>query len=103
MARAALRLVYGFVYFQRASSCGAEAVQNMFECIVAMKRVEQRCYGNGAGVDHGIERLVGSTLKFDGIEGVAARLDPDMMKDFFVAEFVDSHAKGKGFGNRLNG
>ncbi len=47
--------------------------------------LHQRRNGDGAGVDHGIERPVVDLVQHGRIEGIARRLDPHVLEHFLAA------------------
>ncbi len=59
--------------------------------------------GDGAGVDHGIERAVGDLVEHDGVERLAGGLDAHMLEHGGAAMALERVAVHEGLGHRLDG
>jgi hypothetical protein len=51
--------------------------------------VHQSSHGDGAGVDHRVERAVGDLIEHDRVERLSGRLDADMLEHGFAAIAVE--------------
>ncbi len=90
-----LRLEHRLVGRQWATGGGADASENVIESRLAVARMKQRGHRNRTGVDHRVVRSIRSGLQLDGVEGVSARLDADLLRDFVMAVLFDRHPKGE--------
>ena len=63
----------------------------------------QRGDGDGAGIDHGVERPVGDLVEHDGVERFARRLDADMVEHILAPVMLERVAVHEGLRDRLDG
>ena len=59
-------------------------------------------HGDGAGIDHGVERRPAALAQTDGIEGIARRLDSDFGKDVLFAPIFQGKAIDQRLGDGLD-
>ena len=65
--------------------------------------VHQLGHGDGAGIDHGVERPVGDLVEHDGVERLSGRLDPDFFQHTFPAMALKRIAVHERLRHRLDG
>jgi len=87
---------------QRAAGGVAHRVDEGLYACFERDFLDQGGDGDGSRVDHGIKRAGILGVEFDGVEGVTARFDSDVLKNFFVTKLLNRHAEGEGLGNGLN-
>ena len=63
----------------------------------------QRGDGDGAGIDHGVERPVGDLVEHDRVERFAGRLDADMPQHVLAAIMLERVAVHERLRDRLDG
>ena len=65
--------------------------------------LDQRRRGDGAGVDHRIERSVAPFVEHNRVKRFAAGLDANFFQNLFRAVIFQSEGVNKGLGDRLDG
>ena len=65
--------------------------------------VHQLGHGDGAGIDHGVERPVDDLVEHDRVEGFAGGLDADMFQHRLAAMVLERIAVHEGLRHRLDG
>ena len=65
--------------------------------------VHQLGDGDGAGIDHGVERPVGDLVEHDRVERFAGRLDADMLQHVLAPVMLERVAVHEGLRHRLDG
>ena len=78
------------------------AVADTFERFAALRLVDQPGTGDGAGIDHRIERPV-VWPQPDRVKRIAARLDADHGLDLLGAKQFQGQREDEGLGDRLDG
>ena len=63
----------------------------------------QRGHGDGAGIDHGVERPVGHLVEHDRVEGLAGGLDADMAQHVVAPIVLERVAVHERLRHRLDG
>ena len=102
VAGAAFRLEDGLVHGQRPAGVGRHRAQHARQPGRIVRAGHQRRRGNGAGVDHRVQRPAGARLQADGVEGIAGGFNADGLLHPGPAGVLQRHAVDQRFGHRLD-
>ncbi len=94
---------HGFVDGEAAPGGQSHLIDESLDAGFYRSLLDQRGYGDGTGVDHGIERAQRSGIEFDGIESVAAGFDAHVRQRMVPPVFLQCHLEGEGLADGLNG
>ena len=103
MASRVLRLEHLLVDLEPAAGEVGEQVEHRGDALFRRVARHQRGYGDGAGIDHGVERPVGDLVEHDRIESFPRRLDADMVEHILAPVMLERVAVHEGLRNRLDG
>ena len=99
VTRAMLRLVHVAVDLHRMPGVTGEHLEDSFDPCLGRLSHNLAGGGDSPGVDHGIQRTAGRLVEANGIEGVAARLDPDLLQHGIRAMVIESQSVNKRLGD----
>ncbi len=98
-----LRRVHGLVDAQLPAGGQAHFVHEFAHAGFRRFPLNHRGNCDGARIDHRVIRAHGLRLQFDGVEGIAARLDTYVFQRSVPPEFLQRHLKCEGLADGLNG
>jgi len=102
MAGITFRLIDGLIHLQRVSGGIAEEFEQCLATLLRGVSGHETGRGNGAGIDHRVERASRLGIQADGIEGLAGGFDSDLGKHPLQSAGFESQAINQRLGNRLN-
>jgi len=79
------RSVHRIVDIELAAGEAREQGEHVGDALVLSGALHQLGDGDGAGIDHGVERAVGHLVEHDRVERLAGRLDADMLQHRLAA------------------
>jgi len=85
MAGAALRSVNRAIDLHRATAKIGKLAEQSLQTLFMIGAVDQRGRGDGAGIDHRIERPVAAFVEDNRVKRFAAGLDTDFLQNLFDA------------------
>jgi hypothetical protein len=97
------RSVHHLVDSERAAGETGEQREHVDDALVLSGALHQLGDGDGAGIDHGVERAVGHLVEHDRVERLASGLDADMLQHHLAAIVLQRVAIHEGFRYRLDG
>ena len=103
MAGRVLRLEHLLVDLEPAAGEVGEQVEHCGDALFLRFARHQRGDGDGAGIDHGVERPVGDLVEHDRVESFPRRLDADMVQHVLAPVMLERVAVHEGLRNRLDG
>ena len=85
MAGGELRAEHRLVDLELASGEAREQREHVGDALCLVCAAHQLGHGDGAGIDHRVERPVGDLVEHDGVERLAGGLDADMLQHRLAA------------------
>jgi hypothetical protein len=103
MARRRFRAIDGIIDIELASRGAREAIEDKIESVGTFGVVQDAGDGNGAAIDHRVERAARMRIELDRVERIATRLDTDTLQHCLASDELDRETIGECLRNRLNG